>query len=62
MGEAVNRLMDKYLERGKRIAELQATIELTEELHKAILDLEGSDVMTDAKFAQWVLLALGDKV
>jgi hypothetical protein len=40
------------------IERLTAEIRQTEELHAAILALEGSEGMTDAKFVQWVLAAL----
>jgi hypothetical protein len=43
-----------YEELGKARAEM----ERVRELHQSILGLEGSEGMTDAKFVQWVLLAL----
>jgi len=50
---------DEVLEEtGRLLDESQATITEMKELHRAILNLEGSEGMTDAKFVQWVLLAL----
>jgi len=40
-------------------AELRAKLEVVKDTHQAILNLYGSEGMTDAKFVKWVLLALG---
>lgn len=49
-----------YAEAADHIEALEDEAKRTKELHAAIRNLEGSEGMTDAKFAKWVLAALNE--